>query len=419
MVSNETLLDNASSWIGKLVSLQFLLLVVVVVVIGGSSSTEAFQTGRPNHRRHSIRTVQSKSIWSQIAMPRRSATSNAIALDDYLDRQIEDGYVDSDLGSVLLGVAQSCAEVSKLLQTHTLDYNDSHDNGVHPVVTTTVNVQGEEQKKMDVVANDIFVRTLGSIDSLVAMASEEEESIIYSNDNHDSAPGKKYEIAFDPLDGSGNLDVNLPTGSIFGIAESKTDQTPFSRPGTSLVASGYALYSSSTELVISLGKDHPDGVLGFTLVHNATTSAFVLSRTNLVCPPHGPYYSLNEAREPDWPQGLQRWIHDAKRGRTTTGHTYSSRYVCSLCADFHRTLLQGGWAGNPRPHLRLLYEAAPLAFVVETAGGNGTDGTLRLLEIVPQGLHDRVSVFLGSAEDIADLQSYGDIQQVQNKKYSA
>lgn len=400
---------NVSNAIRKLLSLRFLL---VVVVICGSFSTDAFQSCPPVPRRYPIHT----------STMRFCATTNAVigvSLEDYLDKQIEKECIDKNLGSVLVGVAQSCAEVSKLLQRHTLDYNNdnnSHDNESNQVVTTSVNVQGEEQKKMDVVANDVFVRTLGSIESVVAMASEEEESILYTHNHTPSDKG--YEIAFDPLDGSGNLDVNLPTGSIFGIAESATD--PFCRPGTSLVASGYALYSSSTELILSLGRDHPDGVLGFTLVHTSTAkSTFRLSRTNMVCPSHGPYYSLNEAREPDWPNGLQQWIHDAKRGQTTTGQTYSSRYVCSLCADVHRTLLQGGWAGNPRPHLRLLYEAAPLAFVVEAAGGRGTDGQSRLLEVVPQGLHDRVCVFLGSEEDIADLQAYGDIQQVQTKQYKA
>jgi fructose-1,6-bisphosphatase I len=149
-------------------------------------------------------------------------------------------------------------------------------------------------------------------------------------------------------------------------------------------------------------------------------TGFCLSRTRIKCPPHGPYYSLNEAREPDWSPSLQQWIADAKTGRTATKQTYSSRYVCSLCADFHRTLLQGGWCGNPRPHLRLLYEAAPLAFVMEAAGGSGTDGTSKhLLDVVPEGLHDRLSVFLGSSEDIADLVSYGDVRQVEFKRYEA
>ena len=116
---------------------------------------------------------------------------------------------------------------------------------------------------------------------------------------------------------------------------------------------------------------------------------------------------------------MRQWVSDAKRGQTTTGKTYSSRYVCSLCADLHRTLLAGGWAGNPRPHLRLLYEAAPLGFLIEAAGGRASDGRQGLLEIIPEGLHDRVCVFLGSKDDIEDLESYQDVQQIEAKRYEA
>lgn len=197
---------------------------------------------------------------------------------------------------------------------------------------------------------------------------------------------------------------------------------PFSQPGRNLVVAGYALYSSSTELVMALpvASTSESAVFGFTLnprqrVGGGTVkemaAAFQLSRREIQCPSFGPYYSLNEAREPDWPQGLKDWVSDAKRGQTTLGRTHSSRYICSLCGDFHRTLLVGGWAGNPRPHLRLLYEAAPLAFVVEAAGGRGSNGQMDLLDISPQGLHDRTCVFLGSTDNIEDLLSYKDIQQ--------
>ena len=345
-----------------------------------------------------------------------------VSFREYLDEQIETGCIDRDLGDVLLGVARSCAEVSDRLKTHTLDFRDGDG------VKTTVNVQGEQQKGMDVVANEIFIQNLKAEKAVAAMASEEEETVIYGPAGDDATDvNNSYEIAFDPLDGSGNLEVNLPTGSIFGIAaRDDTNGKAFSRSGSALASAGYALYSSSTELVVAFGTDHPDGVVGFTLVdgvagdpRNNPEDGFVLSRKRIRCPSHGPYYSLNEAREPDWPDGLKRWISDAKRGKTTTGKTYSSRYVCSLCADLHRTLLQGGWAGNPRPHLRLLYEAAPLAFLMEAAGGRGSDGTRSLLEIPPSGLHDRVCVFLGSREDIDDLEGYGDVRQIRAKRYDA
>lgn len=188
--------------------------------------------------------------------------------------------------------------------------------------------------------------------------------------------------------------------------------------GRKLVAAGYSVYSSSTEFVLSLGPSGLHGCAGFTLDqsifhkgYSDLVECFILSRPDMKCPSNGPYYSLNDGREPDWPNGLRQWIHDAKRGKTKSQTVFSSRYICSLCADVHRTLIKGGWAGNPRPHLRLLYEASPLAHVVEACGGRGSDGVRNLLDIQPKSLHDRTSVFIGSINDIFELESYGDVQQ--------
>ena len=263
------------------------------------------------------------------------------------------------------------------------------------------NVQGETQKGMDVVANDIFTDALRGC--VAAMASEEEES--YLPGDH---PEFRYEIAFDPLDGSSNLDSNLPTGSIFSVLRHSPTDAPFQGSGRAkVVAAGYALYSSSTELVLSLASGTT--AMGFTL--DPTHGRFLLSRRSMECPPSGPYYSLNDAREPDWPEGLRRWVNDAKRGQTPSGTKFSSRYVCALVADVHRTLLHGGWAGNPRPHLRLLYEAAPLAHISEACGGRATDGVRDLLDIELTGLHDRTPVFIGGRADVDELLAYGDVQQ--------
>lgn len=301
--------------------------------------------------------------------------------------------VDEELASVVLAAGEACCEISNELRTLPLKQNDQ-------TGAPNINIQGEEQTTIDIVANDIFLARMKAI--VAACASEEEDSVVPGDST------KRYKIAFDPLDGSSNLDVSMPTGTIFGIAP-HVPSRPFSASGRSLVAAGYAIYSSCTELVISIENE----TVGFTLTNDGT---FELSRAPILCPPRGPYYSLNEAREPDWPSGLRRWIHDAKRGNTPSKQKYSSRYVCSLCADVHRTLLQGGWAGNPRPHLRLLYEAAPLAFVLQAAGGLGSDGTRNLLDIAPSnGIHDRVCVFLGSKLDVEDLISYGDVQQAPQK----
>ena len=298
---------------------------------------------------------------------------------------------DAELTCVLLAAANACDEIAKSLRTLSLASTSAKGG--------TVNVQGETQKGMDVIANDLFTSALTG--HVAAMASEEEEVVIEGMKN------RKYEIAFDPLDGSSNLDTNLPTGSIFGIFQHTPDQ-PFTGSGRQkIVAAGYALYSASTELVLSLAGGSV--AMGFT--YDPSRREFVLSRKSIECPSRGPYYSLNDAREPDWPDGLRRWVSDAKTGSVPSGTKFSSRYVCALVADVHRTLLRGGWAGNPRPHLRLLYEAIPLAHIAEACGGKASDGVMDILEILPIGLHDRLPVFIGSKEDVSELVSYGDVQQ--------
>ena len=299
---------------------------------------------------------------------------------------------DAELMRVLLATSNACGGIARQLRVLSLEDPASFGGGA-------VNVQGETQKSMDVIANDLFTSALKG--QVAAMASEEEEAVI------DGASNRKYEVAFDPLDGSSNLETNLPTGSIFGVFL-HTPGEPFAGTGRKkLVAAGYALYSASTELVLSLAGGTT--AMGFTF--DPSRREFVLSRRSIECPERGPYYSLNDAREPDWPMGLQRWVGDAKRGRVPSGTKFSARYVCALVADVHRTLLRGGWAGNPRPHLRLLYEAMPLAHIAEACGGKASDGVVDILDIAPTGLHDRCPVFIGSAEDVAELVCYGDVQQ--------
>lgn len=320
------------------------------------------------------------------------------SLSDYL---MEEG-LDEILVRVVKAAADASSQVSNELRHLSLVDDDDKEEG-RGGGGKNINVQGEEQKGMDVRANAIFIEKLKPF--VAAMVSEEEEGVIPGDAAGLSA---KYYIAFDPLDGSSNLDVAAPTGSIFGIYRTRFQ----SSARQSMVAAGYTVYSSATELVLAgLGGKN---VASFTL--DAEDGIFRCSRPNVVCPQRGPYYSLNEAREPDWPDGLRRWIEDAKRGRTRAGINYSARYVCSLTADVHRTLLKGGWAGNPRPHLRLLYEAAPLAFIMEAAGGAGSDGVSDLLDVKPTSLHHRVCCFLGSKLDIEDLESYGNVQQ-SSKRY--
>lgn len=314
-----------------------------------------------------------------------------VTLSAYLNEKA----LDSNLIDLITACSSACATISERLSTLPIQSCTEYVD-----IDRGINVQGEEQKAMDVISNNIFKNCVQEY--AAALASEEEDDIIPGN-------GTKYEIAFDPLDGSSNVDVNAATGSIFGISPFISMDKSFTSSGRSLVAAGYSVYSSSTELVISLGPSGSLGACGFTLdIHS---KEWILTREKLSCPLQGAYYSLNEGREPDWPDGLKKWVHDAKRGQTPSGTTYSSRYICSLCADVHRTIIKGGWAGNPRPHLRLLYEGAPLSHVVEACGGRGSDGTQDLLDIIPKSLHHRTSVFIGSKQDIDELESYGNIRQ--------
>ena len=372
----------------------------------------------PSHRYNFILTTRPIPSSFRISLTSVHPTSSmtTTTLDDYVAGiKLEEEYGDDELRDIFLAVAKACTEISHQLAVLPLMSSSLSTSDEQNDSDIVVNVQGEVQKEMDVIAHDLFVNYLKPV--VAELVSEEEENIIPGG-----CTSKKYAIAFDPLDGSSNLDVNVPTGTIFGIyipAEENVGNEKslfFSKNMTgrsSLIAAGYVLYSSSTEMVISVEAKQ---AVGFTL--DPRCNRFVLSRENIKCSERGPYYSLNEAREPDWPAGLKKWIHDAKVGRTPSGGKYSSRYICSLVGDFHRTLLKGGWAGNPRPHLRLLYEAAPLAYIVEAAGGYGSDGEQNLLDVELEEIHDRVCVFLGSKKDVSDLEGYGDIQQ-EFRRYDA
>jgi len=271
----------------------------------------------------------------------------------------------------------------------------------------------DPQKMLDVIANDVMKESLSASGVVCVMASEEDEEPV-------NVPGASPEglvAVLDPLDGSRNIEVSIPTGTIFGAYRSSGAHARFAaaadvlQPGTHLLAAGYILYSSACILVISFGS----GVHGFTL--DPDSKEFVLTNPSMKLPPRGQVYSLNDARYNDWPAGLQRYINDVRSGSGESAKQYSSRYVCSLVADFHRTLVYGGWAGNPREHLRLVYEANPLAFLAEQAGGKGSNGISRILDIQPARLHQRVPLFLGSRLDIEELESYGNVQQLGSKKY--
>lgn len=271
------------------------------------------------------------------------------------------------------------------------------------------NASGDAQQKLDVYANDIFKRRLAECGAVRYYASEEEDVPVLLCESGE------YVVCIDPLDGSRNIDCNVPVGSIFGIYRAIDDASAernAMQAGTRQVAAGYAHYSGATTLVLACGDD------GAAVEYALRDGEFVVANSRMKCPERGQVYSLNDARFDDWPNGLQSYITDVRNGRGETGKQYSSRYICSLVGDFHRTLIYGGWAGNPRPHLRIVFEAAPLAFVARAAGAASTDGVTDALKLVPTELHQRSPLFLGSVEDIAELVARGDVQQDASKSYT-
>ncbi|CDO97383.1 unnamed protein product [Coffea canephora] len=273
----------------------------------------------------------------------------------------------------------------------------------------------DEPKPLDIVSNEIILSALRHSGKVSVMASEEDDLPVWINDDG------PYVVVTDPLDGSRNIDASIPTGTIFGVYKRlvELDHLPVEekailnslQSGTRLVAAGYVLYSSATILCASFGS----GTHAFTLDHS--TGDFILTHPNIKIPPRGQIYSVNDARYFDWPQGLRQYIDTIRQGKGKYPKKYSARYICSLVADFHRTLLYGGVAMNPRDHLRLVYEANPLSFIAEQAGGKGSDGKSRILSLQPVKLHQRLPLFLGSPEDIDELESYGDVQQKVNPGY--
>ncbi len=264
-----------------------------------------------------------------------------------------------------------------------------------------VNVQGEVQQKLDVFANEVLAQCLSVRESVGVLASEENENPILVHGGSEKA---NYAVVFDPLDGSSNIDVNVSVGTTFSIlrrpegASLDDHERWVLQPGTKQIAAGYVVYGSSTILVYSVG----DGVHGFTL--DPAVGAYILSHPNMKMPAQGKYYSVNEAYRDSFPPRYAAYIDQLRNGGL--GHPYASRYIGSMVADFHRTLLKGGvflyppTTDNPAGKLRLLYEANPVAFLAEQAGGLATDGERRVLDIPPDSIHQRTPLVVGSRTEM-------------------
>lgn len=273
-----------------------------------------------------------------------------------------------------------------------------------------VNVQGEDVKKLDLFANSQFMGVLKNGISCAGIGSEELEELMSFDD--DVSRGSKYVCLFDPLDGSGNIDVNVSIGTIFSVYRrvtpvgSTADCTDFLQPGHKQVAAGYIVYGSSTMLVYATRR----GVNGFTL--DPSIGEFCLSHPDIKCPRDGKIYSVNYGNLLQFPDGVRRYLDHCQQKNTTNGGPYAQRYIGSMVSDVHRNLIKGGIfmyppvTDKPNGKLRLMYECNPFAFIVEVAGGKATDGKQRILDIMPTEIHQRSPLYIGSRGMVEELETF-------------
>ncbi|XP_047332743.1 fructose-1,6-bisphosphatase, chloroplastic [Impatiens glandulifera] len=343
---------------------------------------------------------------------KKSSKFDIQTLTGWLLKQEQSGVIDAELTIVLSSISLACKQIGSLVRRA----NITNLTGVQGAV----NVQGEDQKKLDVISNEVFSSCLRSSGRTGIIASEEEDVPVAVEESYSG----NYVVVFDPLDGSSNIDAAVSTGSIFGIYSPNDECLPdineddatldsikercivnVCQPGTNLLAAGYCMYSSSIIFVLSIGN----GVFAFTL--DPMYGEFVLTQENIQIPKAGKIYSFNEGNYQLWDEKLQNYINDLK-DPGSSGKPYSSRYIGSLVGDFHRTLLYGGIYGYPRDKkskngkLRLLYECAPMSYIVEQAGGKGSDGHRRVLDIQPTEIHQRVPLYIGSTEEVEKLEKF-------------
>ncbi len=324
----------------------------------------------------------------------------AISLSDWLEGRVAVG-LDPALAGLLADIARPCTKISE----------EVNRAGLTDIlgVSGTTNVHGEEVKKLDLYSDQLIIDALRQAGSVCGMASEEDEEIIAP-----SAAGEQsaYVALFDPLDGSSNIDVNISIGTIFSVFRrlgprgSAAVLEDFLQPGSAQVAAGYVAYGSSTMLVLSTG----DGVDGFTL--DPGSGEYLLSHPSIITPARGSIYSCNEGNAWTWDQATRDYVDSLKDPSGGEGRPGSGRYVGSLVADFHRNLLKGGIflypAGSKKPgetpagKLRLMYEANPMAMLAEQAGGSASDGSTRILDLVPTSVHQRTALAVGSSDNMAE-----------------
>jgi fructose-1,6-bisphosphatase I / sedoheptulose-1,7-bisphosphatase len=310
-----------------------------------------------------------------------------------------------DCNSLILNIAMACKRISRAIELGAL-------TGMHGDADGAINVQGEQQKKLDILSNDIFLSVNERGGNLAGMVSEEMEAPYQIPDRF---PRGKYLLAFDPLDGSTNVDVNVSVGSIFSVLrapEAVTNvvtENDFLQPGSKQVAAGYAIYGPSTMLVLTVGS----GVNGFTLDPNL--GEFILTHPDLRVPEKTQEFAINASNSRFWEAPIKHYIIECLEGEVgTRGKNFNMRWVASMVAEAHRIVMRGGIFMYPRDgrdlakagRLRLLYEANPVAFIMEQAGGRASTGYQPILSVQPTALHQRIALIFGSREEVDRLELY-------------
>ncbi len=333
-------------------------------------------------------------------MPHRRTTFSKYIIEDQ-PRRVAHG---SDLTALLNDIQTACKYIAAAVSRGALEPSRT----AQPVM---VNVQGEEQKPLDVLSNDIMIGACEWGGQLCGMVSEELEDPYRIPDRFQRG---RYMLVFDPLDGSSNIDINMTVGSIFSVLcapEGVTEPKPedFLQKGTAQVAAGYALYGPASMIVVTLGH----GVQGFTL--DRDIGAFTLTHPNMTIPAATSEFAINASNERFWEPPVRRYVEECVLGKSgPRGRDFNTRWIASMVAEVHRILLRGGLYMYPRDtkdpskagRLRLLYEANPMAMIVENAGGLCSTGRERMLDIQPTDIHQRVPVILGSREEVERLEQY-------------
>ena len=312
-------------------------------------------------------------------------------LAQFLPQHLQQNNIPAELGSVLESIVAACSDISGKVRLGALA-------GVLGMAGTG-NIQGEDQKKLDVIANDILIDVLKKNAHVAGLASEEEDTFVAANEN------SGYLVLFDPLDGSSNIDVNISVGTIFSVLtkpEGRLNTESFLQKGRDQVAAGYVLYGPQTQLVFTLKH----GVFVFTLNEN---SEFVLTKENPQVPASTKEFAINMSNARHWQAPMQQYINELLAGDTgVRGKNYNMRWVASMVAEIHRILMRGGVFMYPQDKrdpskpgkLRLMYEANPMSLILEQAGAAASNALENMLDIVPTGLHQRVSVVMGSREEV-------------------